>query len=120
MKNNFRTCTRISISKSEDHYWHHTFSCVKHDYMYGVLTFVFIFAPSANVLMALMGPAIGGLTCMLWGVVIFIVGAARVLSFVVTGDSHCVVNRAQPGVHSPNTASVFLMELRSGARQRVK
>ena len=34
--------------------------------------------------------------------------------------SHCVVNRAQPGVHSPNTASVFLMELRSGARQRVK
>ena len=33
---------------------------------------------------------------------------------------HCVVNRAQPGVHSPNTASVFSMELRSGARQRVK
>ena len=36
------------------------------------------------------------------------------------GAVHCVVNRAQPGVHSPNTASVFSMELRSGARQRVK
>ena len=39
------------------------------------------------------------------------------LDLIVT---HCVVNRAQPGVHSPNTASVFPMELRSGARQRVK
>ena len=46
--------------------------------MYGVLTFVFIFTPSANVLLALMGPVIGGWACMLWGPVMFIVGVALI------------------------------------------
>ena len=68
-----RTCTLISESGGR-----YTFSCVKHDYLYGVLTFVFIFAPSANVLLALMGPVIGGLICMLWGPVMFIVGVALI------------------------------------------
>ena len=61
------TCTLIPESGGR-------FRCVKHDYWYGVLTFVFIFAPSANVLLALMGRVIGGAACMLWGVVMFIVG----------------------------------------------
>ena len=56
-----------------------TFSCVKHDYMYGVVTFAFIFAPSVHVLWALMGPAIGGAVGALWGLVMFNVGYVPLL-----------------------------------------
>ena len=68
-----RTCSMISESGGS-----FTFSCVKPDYVYGVLTFIFIFAPSANVLRALMGPAIGGPACILWGTVMCIVGCALI------------------------------------------
>ena len=68
-----RTCTLIS--EQGDSF---TFSCVQQEYKYGVLTFVFIFAPSGNVLKALMGPAIGGAICMLWGLVMIIVGGVLI------------------------------------------
>ena len=61
-------------------------SCVEHNYWYGVLTLVFIFAPSANVLVALLGPRTGGTFGAVWGGVMVILGLVLVIQ-VANGDA---------------------------------
>ena len=61
-------------------------SCLEHNYWYGVLTLVFIFAPSANVLVALLGPRTGGTFGAVWGGVMAILGLVLVIQ-VANGDA---------------------------------
>ena len=52
----------------------YNFSCVEHHYWYGIMTFVFIYAPCGATLAAMTGREFASVLCFAWGFIIAIVG----------------------------------------------
>ena len=69
----FNATTRICNLESTENV-SYKFSCTQFHYWYGILTFVFIFAPSGSTLCALIGQRDGKLFSLMWGCLIFFTG----------------------------------------------
>ena len=72
--------TRICNLESNENDTYNKFSCTQFHYWYGIMTFVFIFAPSASTLCALIGQRNGLMFSALWGMILFFIGLIAIFA----------------------------------------